>query len=1439
MFAIPRTPPPGPSFAPSTATLASLGLTKPGAGVSTGPILTPAAEAAGKMAAPINEMALAAEKLQAAFTGLILPVQRAAKQPSVATAGPGRGGRKFTDEQLTSGPALFGDPVWQREHDALMRSREASRPPTERVSPRHRPQATPTAGPTVPAGGFNNPGAYQEWIEQQGADVQAAMGGGRAPRAPRGMQGASARMGAARRAAVSPEQADAYKEFKGTLADIMGESSAWQQVMSGRTPRGGIAQLASMGLGGRGKMLQLQTEARHQQRQLSGLVTPETAPELNKYVNLQADLMGARGKERDSIKRSIEEYKKAPGELGKVISKFDDLRATTVKMQPSTGNIIRNLGVVIGATTVYGMAMSLASKGIDAGSEAAGKFVDQMTGFRSTSTAATSALAQATYESHGNMQATMAQAAVTAGLSKDMLAFVSTSLDASVTAKAGQKAQQATADIFRASMGSQTGPPQGLYGGYGGVLGSALFAEQMGGGKGFMETVAGQFSGYSKAETGGNGVTGTLNQIATGANYVTSPNEQAYIDYKAKAAGMATPGDVGASTAIGGVGGALAGAAIGSILPGPGTAIGAIAGALIGSIGAGNYSSNYQMTPEQKAAQLPKFDANIGMGQIDVNARTNALNDLGSAADRAGKNMEVSGKKSVKVTWEVAKSWDEVDKAVAIATKAGDTYSANLAMQSNIVMKVNGQIVDSSKTAADQIKQHQDAIEQTAAGKNLVDPGVWAQLNIRQLQAQQQSRQAQQQLTMALEIPFQMTQNLLQQPLVAPGLGFFKGAETGRPSATATGLTGPAAGMAQQSLASTAAANSQLAAISGKGLFEALTKVGQFNPASLPDFAVLAIQANVSSAKIADLTTKMGKLNQEASQFNWDNQIRLASRAVGDALGAISGAGIKNTSGVSGTATQLGIWQGMSHKLDIMNQSLSLQLQQRSITTALAQAQFSAPGQTGEERYFAQVEAIQKASIQQQQLNIATQQFDLGQKIWNENANRAALDASKAITNMQLARNAEGYAITAQENIAKQQAILATKVAGMNAILGTATGNWSDALSAAAQGVGQFAGSVKDGVKAVYEALGYTKTTDKSGNTVLTAPTSGFGSTGTPVVVVPGYAPVSSGGGGGGKKNAAGFLGSIGHATEMIVGEAGPETVAIIRNARPLTGNNGPTDVALTDTNINAWMRAIQTSFPKVVLADASVASLAKAISDLQAAATPTVPGDNPKAANPKVAAPSFSPSTTANLPKNERLDRFAAALAKNTGLTVEASRKWAQAEVGPLNNLGIMKGPGQPAGFATPEAGAAAAANLIKSSSYYSGIMGTVGQSANAQLNAIARSPWHLGPGGLAKAGGVDPYYKRIFGIASGAVGITSMPTHAMIGEAGSEAVAILRNPRAATLAPSGGGVGPMNLTVNITGTSVRNDQDITDLARQVAAEVEKTLARKGQMFGLRGPAV
>jgi hypothetical protein len=73
--------------------------------------------------------------------------------------------------------------------------------------------------------------------------------------------------------------------------------------------------------------------------------------------------------------------------------------------------------------------------------------------------------------------------------------------------------------------------------------------------------------------------------------------------------------------------------------------------------------------------------------------------------------------------------------------------------------------------------------------------------------------------------------------------------------------------------------------------------------------------------------------------------------------------------------------------------------------------------------------------------------------------------------------------------------------------------------------------------------------------------------------------------------------------------------------------------------------------------------------------------------------------------------------------------------------------------------------------------------------------------------------------------------------GEAGSETVAILRNVRQGQLSGGGGG-GNISFQITISGNSVRSEDDLTALAARVAAEVEKRLARKAQLSGIRFPS-
>ncbi len=105
----------------------------------------------------------------------------------------------------------------------------------------------------------------------------------------------------------------------------------------------------------------------------------------------------------------------------------------------------------------------------------------------------------------------------------------------------------------------------------------------------------------------------------------------------------------------------------------------------------------------------------------------------------------------------------------------------------------------------------------------------------------------------------------------------------------------------------------------------------------------------------------------------------------------------------------------------------------------------------------------------------------------------------------------------------------------------------------------------------------------------------------------------------------------------------------------------------------------------------------------------------------------------------------FAAALQRDLpGLLPSVAAAWAHAEVGSNNNLGIMLGPNQPASYATPVEGAAAAAALIKTAPQYAGIRASLkSTNPNTQATAIAYSPWQQG-----YAEKYSTYYQRVFAV-------------------------------------------------------------------------------------------
>jgi hypothetical protein len=228
------------------------------------------------------------------------------------------------------------------------------------------------------------------------------------------------------------------------------------------------------------------------------------------------------------------------------------------------------------------------------------------------------------------------------------------------------------------------------------------------------------------------------------------------------------------------------------------------------------------------------------------------------------------------------------------------------------------------------------------------------------------------------------------------------------------------------------------------------------------------------------------------------------------------------------------------------SQQLELRLAERRIATQMALARFQAPGETGEERYARQKEAIIEAQIAQKKLTLSQKEFALVLPIFTENARRAAEDARAAIRVASTARNAELKTAQAQQNIAALTNAMNKELQTAQSILDDANKKQATALGAAADAANTLGGSFKDVVKRLYQALGFTVTIGKVGQLVFRGPTN------EPVAPSRATPPPPTGGSGGGKNlyGASGFLGTFATPTTMTFGEAGSETIAVLRGPR-------------------------------------------------------------------------------------------------------------------------------------------------------------------------------------------------------------------------------------------------------------------------------------------------
>lgn len=1021
---------------------------------------------------------------------------------------------------------------------------------------------------------------YREMLEQ-GIEAPAKL----SPEEQAALRFGYVKAGHERARAGGPKSAE---EVLGDVRLGTAGSAAW---MSARTPRGVAAVYGEMFGGGaefKRKQATLQQETLVYRRLGNVYDSANTKVEaytasIEEAKRVGTDYSGLQTQLNDHLEtRRIAEKN--------LTEQSEKLVAAEEAVMPTTGGIIKSFGSIILATSAYGAAFSMANMVLEkALLPAMGKLGDQFLGFAPTMTRFTSALADSTREMGGNYKAALAAKGMTAGLSSETYAWAESAMGATTIAKAGAKSYADFSEIIRASIGAlnQQGMPQGLGGGYGGILGSPLFAEQMGGGKGLQE----QMLGDILAARGQTGIDWGkyLTMFGAGFGIGTVGGGGVNVGTGLLAGGAAAGASVVTDIATGNFGNAT-GPLPARIEPGSAEAVlsaslDAAMGRAQARTGGPQYRFAYQgRDVSAEYANAPKSMQNLaksGYAVVDSSGKiVTAFDKVVTASEQLAKGLTIP---------DVATWAETVERQINVQFQAMDiasvvnrtiTIPLGFAMQriaSPLLAPAAGAVPGAGMEEV--YGRHPDW--EKILGIPAMKPSEYAGF-FGAAPTTTFGKGGQVTFGGGMGLSPEMSKLLgqwatdaeaSQKRLAESDIAARKKASAmimGQPDAAAT-----LAAAAEKLPTTTSATMPKYTYVGG-------TDVRGFNPphapgptpapgpaptlpalptpgspelqAQLPtpppfigppappglqntrDYNALMDAAQTASNQLKDLQTSIASLSAEAAKASWANTTRLALRSISDAAGMLGQAG-----GSALGKLQRHLWQ-----IGRAGQALDLQLQQRQITTQMALAQFQAPGETGEERYMRQKERLLEASIAQRKLGYAKETFTGTGEEWKIQAKRNLEDAQAAWAAAQKAHTAEMAAADAQATIAALSAEIASDLGQADDIYQTAAGKFGIANSALADYAKTFGGTIKaanasltglgttleqsaSGVRTFLEALGFSfsQNRDKSWNVT------------PPNLSAPAEPP-----------HARGIIGLAKGQTQAIMGEAGDEAVAILRNPR-------------------------------------------------------------------------------------------------------------------------------------------------------------------------------------------------------------------------------------------------------------------------------------------------
>jgi hypothetical protein len=318
------------------------------------------------------------------------------------------------------------------------------------------------------------------------------------------------------------------------------------------------------------------------------------------------------------------------------------------------------------------------------------------------------------------------------------------------------------------------------------------------------------------------------------------------------------------------------------------------------------------------------------------------------------------------------------------------------------------------------------------------------------------------------------------------------------------------------------------------------------------------------------------QLDQQMAEYS--RQVFVAERNISDLRGLVHGVGDAHASNIGIMQKENLERQRQIQDIQRVSEAASLAQSQRQLNFNLAVAGFTGGGATPAEAAAQMEQAQREAQFQQEQLDRQNQIFDItGEMIPNERAivdeqNLRALE--DALAEFQLFQD--------RFTLDQKTALIAQNIADAQALQGALSADMQDMLGSLAQVEATEIQMIQDAFNQGAETLHETAEVVKG---VYADVASSFAREFN--ITISGTQGVPKGFGTTAEKNATGALFNTGgSAMGMIVGDAGNETVAILRNPRTFMGGGGGGSVQI---NINN----------PVVRDESDISALARAVEDV------------------------------------------------------------------------------------------------------------------------------------------------------------------------------------------------------------------------------------------------